>query len=468
MEENETIISITEDKKSLVQTKDDVKLLLELFEFHVSEEELPYIEIKGLEKWRISFINNLTHEVCSGFYTNKYPSYNGGGPSNSDDERYLGQRIESGSIIKNNWFIVDGVSVLPDWTYVPPFKRDRYPLIQSVFINEKNPDGEFVLLIQKDFPESDQKNNFVIEVYKGNTSDLFLEGEESDILEPDPRKMIIKMDYSTDIDYNYYQTGQLMEHGKLFEDRYIYGRNKSRGYNQNEENCLPDNRVAYGMEHEEYSINYYGIIAEDGTNEFDEINPLGMNYLQPPLEEFEKAEEQPISKAYFQGYGQNIGSETIGIIKNEDGIRVVRDEMHYDESARLRGSTSYIRVLDEIIPTLSEGSITIDELKETIKILKENNSKDIFVQAVCNEIEIFIGRKEERKNISENEVQILDLCNPNEAVQFNFEDIIRMVKEQGEGEIVSNILNSYSDIFRTDKDKIISCNDSYKNQNLNR
>ena len=466
----DNIFSITQDKIDI----DTIQLVLEMFNFNIPKEQLPYIKINTLKKYKISFINNFTKEICSAYYTSECPAYADNLSHTGESERFLGQKIlTSDSIIKINWFYVKGESFICDDLsfqpkYIPPYNREREPIIEEAIFNGKNSDGEFVLRIQKDYPNSDKEKNFEIEIFKGKFKEVYPD-KTRDVLEPDYMRRIVKIKYGLNKDYNYFETGSLSNWGDLNEVRYIYGRNMfgltDYGYRNN---SLVDNRLVYGVDHDDNTgITYHGVISEDGSNPFKDIQPIGMRKLASPLQSIEDSEEKPISKIYFQGYDKALGHKSIGILKTKNGIQIVRDAMDYDKNGDFRQRVDFQRVGENFFPSISDGTITVDEIKNAINILRQENPEDAFVKAISNELEIFIERKTERKELSEMDFKVSDICIPNLTIHFDTDLIVNMIKKQGVNNSISKILKSYSDMFRNDKQSVINCNREIKNERSN-
>ena len=463
----ETKLQKIDDIFSLTQEKldvDKIRTLLEMFNFNIPEEQLQYIRINSLTKWRISFTNNFTKEICFGYYTSECPAYGSNFRYSGEEESFLGQKIQSDSVIKMNWFYVKGNRYSDDAftlepTYIPPYKRNRSAIIEEAIFNGKNADGEFVLHIQKDYPYSDKKKNFEVEIFKGNFDEVY-PGKLKDVLEPNNTRKIVRIKYGINEDYNYFETGSISNRGNLKEIRYIYGRNMS-GLTDYEyrRNNLVDTRLVYGVDHNEHGgTTYHGVISEDGTNKFKNIRPVGMTHLASPLQLLENSEKKPISKIYFQGYDKTSGQKSLGILKTKNGINIVRDEMQYDESGDFRKRADYQRTGEYVLPSISEGTITIEEIKSAISLLRDKSPNGTFVKSICNELEMFIERKIERKELSNMEFQVSDICIPNLTVHFDTDLIIDMIIKQGVGNSISKILESYSDMFRNDKQAVINCN----------
>ena len=462
-----TKLSKIDDIFSLTQEKLDIekiKTLLEMFNFSIPEEQLQYIKINSLTKWRISFTNNFTKETCFGYYTSEFPEFDGSPIHSGEDERFLGQKIQNDSVIKLNWFYVQGKRYICDEysfeeTYIPPYNRNRVPVIEEAIFNEKNDDGDFVLRIKKEYPHSDKEKNFEVEIFKGNFDKVYPK-QLGDVLEPDYSREIVRIKYGLNHDYNYFKTGSSRNWEKLFETRYLYGRNMCAltDYNYSK-NALVDNRLVYGVEHRESDgITYNGVISEDGTNRFENIHPLRMMYLAPPLQLLEDNEEKPISKIYFQGYDKTTGQKSLGILKTKSGINIVRDEMQYDKSGDFRKRIGYKRIGEYSFPETSKGTITIEEIQSAINILRDNAIDDNFAKCICNELEMFIERKNERKEFSNMEFEVSDICIPNLTVHFDTDLIVNMIINQGVGNSISNILETYSNMFKIDKQAVINCN----------
>lgn len=280
------------------------------------------------------------------------------------------------------------------------------------------------------------------------------------------QKKIVKIKYGLNKDYNYFGTGSNSNWEKLNEKRYIYGRNMlSLTDYEYSRNSLVDTRLVYGVDHREYEgITYHGVISEDGNNRFENICPSGMMHLADPLQLLENNEEKPISKIYFQGYDSTTGHKSLGILKNKNGISIVRDEMQYDKNSNFRKKMGYQRIGEYSLPEISEGTITIAEIQSAISILRDKSPNDTFVKSICNELEMFIERKMECKELSNMEFQVSDICIPNLTVHFDTDLIIDIITKQGVGNSISKILKSYSDMFRIDKQSIINCN--RENENL--
>lgn len=202
-------------------------------------------------------------------------------------------------------------------TYIPPYSRNRIAIIEEAIFAGKNDDGEFILHIQKDYPHSNKKKNFKVEVFKGNLDEVYSRQLE-DVLEPNNTRRIVRIGY--------------------------------------------------------------------------------------------------------QRIGEYFLSKT------------------------------------------SEGTITIKEIQSAITTLRDKSPDDTFVKSICNELEMFIERKMERKELSNMEFQVSDICIPNLTVHFDTNLIIDMIIKQGVGNSISKILKSYSDMFRNDKQLIINCNRENENR----
>lgn len=442
---------------------DTIKGVLQIFNFDIPEEQLPYIKVNTLKKWRITFVNTATKEECSAFYAGECPSYAGNCRYHGEDERFLGQVIKSDSCIKQNWFVVEGDreyfnDLMLEPKYIPPYSRKKSAIIEKVIFSSKIPEGDFILDIQKDYPKSDKISNLEVNIYKGTFQEVYSD-QYGDVLEASNRRQILKMKYGKNQDWNYYQTGSDVSRGDLNETRYVYGRNMNRltDYLYNGK-VLVDNRVVYGVNHyENNGVRYCGIISEDGNKKFEYIRPCGMSQLADPLQAIESGEEKPISKIYFQGYERVSGRKSLGIIKTKDGIKLIRDEMDYDDNDPM-GRVRYKRVQEEDFSSIEQGTITSEEIQNVIDLLNGNTNKDNFVQAVCEELELFLERKNERKELSQMEFEVSDICVPNLTINFDIDFITDMIKKQGAGNSILRIIRSYSDMFRNDKNAIINCN----------
>lgn len=447
--------------------KDTIKGVLQIFNFDIPEEQLPYIKVNTLKKWRITFVNTATKEECSAYYTSECPPYAGHCRYSGENERFLGQIIKSDSCIRENWFYVEGEreyfnDFMIEPEYIPPYSREKSPIIEEVIFSAKTPEGDFVLDIQKDYPKSDKIANLEVNVYKGTLEQVYA-NQYGDVLEPDYRRQIVRIKYGKNKDYNYYETGSPVNKGDLNETRYIYGRNMYglRDYSWNS-NALTDNRVVYGVSHSENNgVRYYGVVSEDGTKKFENIRPVGMSHLEDPLRAIESSEVKPISKIYFQGYERTSGYKSLGIVKTKDGIKISRYKMDYDDNdpmARIK----YKKVEEKDFLPVAEGTITIDELQNVINFLQQNDQEDKFVQAVCKELEMFIERKNERKELSEMEFEVSDICVPNLTINFDIDFITDMIKKQGVSNSILRVIRSYADMFRNDKNAVINCNREIK------
>lgn len=439
---------------------DTIKVLLEIFNFNIPEEQLPYIQISSLKQWRIIFTNNFTKETISAYYTNECPAYDNNCRYHGESEKFLAQKIQSGSVTRINWFYVQGKrEIYSEWErdpiYIPPYKRNKMAIIEQAIFCAKTADGDFVLVVQKDYPKSDKRANFDLTIYKGTFEKVYCR-QYGDVMEPSNKRQIVRLKYGINKDYNYFETGSSINQGKLNETRYIYGRNMFALTDNRQDT---DNRLVYGVDHDEYdAVTYHGVISEAGYNSFDRIQPFGMLHLPSPFEPFEERKRELISKMYFKGYDKRSGNKTLGIVKTKDGIKIVRDEIKYDESGEFRKSLGYQRVEEVDIPSTTEDTITVAEIQNAIGVLRQNNPEDKFIEAICSELEMFIEQKMARENSSRTEYQVSDICNPNSMVYFDMETIIDMIARQGAGNSISHILNSYSTNFRNNKELVINCN----------
>jgi len=202
---------------------------------------------------------------------------------------------------------------------------------------------------------------------------------------------------------------------------------------------------------------YSGVICEDGDISIEnKVKPLGMEDLHPSFEKLEKKEGK-ISKMYFEGRDETGETKAVGIIKMEDGIRIVGDETK--TKTEMPYKVKYAKFLKYSLPNSSEGTITPDEVQNVVSSLREKAEKDNFVQRVCDELEIFNEIKLSRKEISEMEVQVSDICTPNLMVHFDTEIIIDMIKRQGAGRPIQEIIDTYCEIFKRNKDEVIKDNE---------
>lgn len=468
-------ISKKEKLFSLTQEEIDInaiKTLLDIFNFNIPEEQLPYIKINSLKKWRISFTNNFTKEEGIAYYTSECPAYAGNCRYSGEDEKYLGQIIKSESVTKVNWFYVQGDRYSCDPfemepVYVPPYKREKVAIIEQAIFSDKIPEGDFVLSIQKEYPKSNKRANLEVEIYKGDFNEVY-KRQFGDVLEANNMREIVRMKYGLNKDYNYYETGSIVNKGDLNETRYLYGRNMTSLTDyQYKENALVDNRLVYGVDH--YNNNgptYHGVISEDGSNQFKYIQPMGMMTLAEPLQTLENAEEKPISKIYFQGRDKIRGTKTLSIIKDKEKVKITRNQMQYDKTGDFRKRIGYELIGVDEVPSISDGAITTEEIQNAINRLHQNNPEDEFVEAICNELEIFIERKNERKELSKKAIQVTDICNPNSTIHFDIEVIIDMILKQGVGYSISSIINNYSTMFRNNRQSIINCNREIENKKI--
>lgn len=452
---------------------DQIKLLLEMFSFEIPEEQLPFIKIENIEEWRINFTNTKTNEKYSGFYTDACPSYAGNPTYYGESERFLGQKIISNDAVTVNWFYVKGDRVacddfMSDPKYIPPFYRDRELLLEKVLLESKNNDGEFVLEIQKDFPHSDKRKNLEVVVYSGNLESVCPCYAHKELVEAKTKNEIIKMKYGRNKDYNYYETGSLFNCGDLNEIRYIYGRNMQAltDYEYNK-NVLTDNRVVYGVTHKEKGINYYGVIAEDGSRPFDIIMPIGWTNLSDSFIEYEK--DRPQSKIYFRINETYGNPKYLGIIKTKEGnIKAFIDEVQYNsKAASYEERVKTIRLEDYEVSSKSDGILTREEIELAMQTL-QGDKKDKYLECIANELEIYFERKNERKELSEMEFEISDICNPNLTVNFDTDLIINMVRKQGIGASISSIISHYATMFKNDRQTVINANRIDRNQGINK
>ncbi len=462
LKKKENLFSLTQEKIGT----DTIRILLKMFSFNIPEEQLPYIKINSLKKYRISFINNFTNEKCVAYYTSECPPYAGNCRFTGEAERFLGQKIvDADSTIKINWFYVQGDRIIYDDysikpIYIPPYERNLVPIIEQAIFSGKSSDGNFVLRIQKDYPTSNETKNLEVEIFKGTFDEVYPR-QFGDVLEPSSKREIIRIKYGLNEDYNYFETGSLLNRGRLNETRYIYGRNmlKLTDY-EYAPNTLVDNRLIYGVAHDQSdNIKYYGIILEDGSNLLKKIQPIGITHLTPLLQAIEDSKEKPISKIYFRGgYDRTTGHKYLGILKTKKGINIIRDETRYGENDNSRKRIGCQKVNQDFFDSISDGSISVNEIEKAINILNKKYPEDTFVQAVCNELEIFIERKMERKELSEMDFQVSDICIPNLTVHFDTDIIVNMLKKQGISNSISKIIESYSNMFRNDKQAVINCN----------
>lgn len=77
-----------------------------------------------------------------------------------------------------NWFYVQGDRYSYDDfelepTYIPPYSRNRVSIIEEAIFTGKNDDGEFVLHMQKNYPNSNKEKNFEVEIFKGNLDEIY-------------------------------------------------------------------------------------------------------------------------------------------------------------------------------------------------------------------------------------------------------------------------------------------------------
>lgn len=160
--ERKKIIAKFENKSITQNDMNDIRVLLNLFGFDIPEEQLPYIKIESISDLKLVFFNNLTGEKCTGLYTDYCPRYDLNPPS-SECERYFAQIIESKSTVRTNWFYVEENS----FEIVPQFKRKKFSLFEGSLFSIKTSNGEYVLHIQKDFPESYKNSNLLLSIYAG-------------------------------------------------------------------------------------------------------------------------------------------------------------------------------------------------------------------------------------------------------------------------------------------------------------
>lgn len=383
-------------------------------------------------------------------------------------EKFLGQKIQSESVTKINWFCLQGENVVysqweRDPIYIPPYKRNKMPIVEQAIFSSKTAEGDFVLFVQKDYPKNDKRTNFGVTVYKGTFEQVFPK-QYGDALEPNRNLQIIGLTYGTNKDYNFIETGSETNQGKLREIRYIYGRNM---FALTDNRRDTDNRLVYGVHHDEYgAITYSGIISEAGYNSFERLQPIGMIHVPLPFEEFERRKEELISKIYFQGHDRIRGNKTLGIVKTRQGVKIVRDQVKYDGSGEFRKRMGYERIEEIDIPSETEEEITVEEIQNAIGILRQNNPDDNLVEAICSELEIFIEQKMTREKSSEMECQVSDLCNPNSMIHFDMEFIVDMITKQGARSAILNIIKGYSEMFRNNQTAVINCNREAKHKEL--
>ena len=107
-----------------------IRILLQMFNFNIPEEQLPYVKIEYFKKWEIAFTNSFTQERYFGFYTAQRPIYKGNPAFYGESESFLGQRIENDSVIKINWFELQGKRYIYDEmtldsVYIPRIKGKK-------------------------------------------------------------------------------------------------------------------------------------------------------------------------------------------------------------------------------------------------------------------------------------------------------------------------------------------------------
>lgn len=456
---NESVFSLPLEKIDIEQTR----ALLEMFSFNIPEEQLPHIQLTGLEKYGVAFTNTVTGEECSAEYTHRCIAFGHNSSYPEADNRFLAQRIQGKEVNRVNYFQVlrdtdcywGEYGEYAEGVFIPPYIKERRPLTQQAFFEAKTSDGNFVLHMSKDYPDSDKSKMFNVRIYKGTLDEVykpkgFYKGK------PDFRRQIIEIKYSLDKDYNFYQTGCCTNRGDLGETRYIYGRNMHALTDYSgSNNTLPDNRLVYSVDHNENRKKYSGVICEDGNISVEKrVHPLGIHSLCPPIKDFEKMKGK-ISKAYFQGYEQETGWRSVGIVKTKDGIKIAMDNSETDEKSY---KINYNRIGEYDLPNLSEGIITVDEIQNIVNALREKAKNDSFVQVICNELEIFVERKLDRKAISEMGYKVSDICTPNLLVYFDFDLMANMVEKQGAANSIQTIIQDYCRMFKCAMPSVINCN----------
>ena len=447
---------------------DQIKLLLKMFNFDIPEEELPFIELEKIEKWRIEFTNTKTHEKYSGFYTDCCPEFSGGPAFYGSSESFLGQKIIGKEMVRINWFEVEGERNLYDDfhikpIYIPPFNRDISPLFEKAFFQTKNADGEFVLEIQKDFPDSDKQKTFKVAIYDGDFEKVWQHhvGFDMYMTETNNDRKKISMQYELNADLNMYDTGTEFR-GNLYETRYIYGRNMHHltDYKFGRK-VLEDNRMIYGVTHKGKDMRYYGVIAEDGTKKFDGINGIKPWGMSRKFEEYENS--KPKSKIYFELNQYNENPKYIVIIKTQEGkIKAFIDENQYNSNAKsYKESITTERLSEYEAPAITEGPLTKEEIKLAMANIVADN-RDEYLECISNELEIFFERKSEKEALTELEFEISDICNPNLMINFDTDLIVDMIKKQGVNNAISSIIGQYANMFKIDRQAVLNANSTEK------
>lgn len=447
---------------------EQIKLLFKMFNFDIQEEELPFIELEKIEKWRIEFTNTKTHEKYSGFYTDCCPEYTGSSTFYGANESFLGQKIIGNDVVRINWFELQGDRFIYDdfhleHQYVPPFERDRVALFEKAFFQCKNADDKYVLEIQKDYPNSDKIKTFKVAVYDGDLESVCSQdgGLDFRMTEALPKKNIVSMQYGLDGDFDYYETGSPMKRG-VNETRYIYGRNMCHlsDYKYGEE-VLEDNRMIYGVTHKGKDMRYYGVIAEDGSKPLDKIKPFEWGIRPRKFEEYENS--KPKSKIYFEINQYNGNPKYIVIIKTQDGkIKAFIDEDQHNSNAKsYKESITTERLIEYEAPAITEGTLTTEEIKLAMAHIAADK-RDKYLKGISRELEIFFERKNERKSLSQLESEISDICNPKLIINFDTDLIVDMIKKQGVNNAISSIISQYTNMFKIDRQSVLNANSTEK------
>ena len=427
---------------------DKIKEVLAEFEIYIPDEQSSYISITSLEKWEISFYNSYTNEECFAKYTDRRPGYDCYPYRLDSPESFLCQQFKTQDSLEIKWFELKGDKYIPtdlfgnDFKYVNPGDRKKELVIDKLFFSTQIDNEDYLLEIQKDFSKEVQRENLGITVYKGKIEDIYYFEENIPFNRKSNRKtkasVLREIIYKKDNDYNFYQADNK-------EYRYIYGKNMKR---KSENRNLQDDRYVYGFSSRNDDGEYYGVLSEDGSQKFKNIQPIEWNFGLPTfLEELDMS--NPVSKIYFRSNTSDKFIEYISVIKSNANITIYIFYKYFD--------------LDEIdrdvidLPIQTSGSITTDEIIHIINTLS-GRIKDKGIMAFIKELNIFIERKQEREDINNMGSEISDLTNPNMAVNFDIDTIKDVIANMGVSDAIKNIIKSYDKKFEIDNTSISNGN----------
>lgn len=276
--------------------------------------------------------------------------------------------------------------------------------------------------------------------------------EEEDLRNVNIDNRILTVIYDPSLDYNYFSA---KSHNN-FDEKSIYRKNKFIKDETSTENTFTDDRWIYSTRCKKGNITYRFLICEDGTKNYKDNPYLGGFSLPDPLKEIEEKKDKLISKIYFEFSNFGKTRKALAILKTKDGISIfIFQKPFIRDSKELPKRRKFEQINTYSFPSNTQGEISIDEIQRSINILRKQNPNDLFIENVCNELEMFIERKNEHKILLDKNYLVLDSNNLNLKLDFDTDHILDLIDTHGLENTLYKLLETYCQMFRVNLKDLI-------------